>query len=100
MELSSTPLATPALRNSTCGCPVKKLLEDQTGSRLLLVPAAGFAVLAVGLMLNLMGWYLFESRAVVIFSLVFGVAGLVIGVFGILLGQILTLRNWFGRRKP
>lgn len=57
-------------------------------------------MLAVGLMLNLMGWYLFESRAVVIFSLVVGVAGLVIGVFGILLGQILTLRNWFGRRKP
>lgn len=78
---------------------VKKLIEDNTVNRTLIVPAIGFAVLFVGLLLNLLGWYVFDSRGVVVLSLVVGVAGLVIGFLGILIGQVLTVKHWFSRTK-
>jgi hypothetical protein len=78
---------------------VKKLLGDKTVNWSLIIPATGFAVLLVGLLLNVLGWYVFDSPLVVVVSLFVGVAGLLIGFFGILIGQVLTIRHWFSRAK-
>jgi divalent metal cation (Fe/Co/Zn/Cd) transporter len=78
---------------------LKKFIEGNTVNRSLIVPAVGFAVLLVGLLLNLLGWYVFDSRAVVVVSLIVGAAGLAIGFVGILIGQVLTIKNWFSRAK-
>jgi hypothetical protein len=74
-------------------------MGGSTADRLVLIPMCGIAILIVGLLVNVLGWYFFESRAVVEVSVVIGILGLGIGFLGLFIAQIATFRHWYRQLK-
>lgn len=74
-------------------------MGGNTADRLVLIPICGIAILIVGLLVNVLGWYFFESRAIVEVSFGIGILGLGIAFLGLFIAQIATLRHWYRQKK-
>ena len=67
--------------------------------RLLKWPLAGFFVALVGGVLNVLGWYVFDSRTVALVGFVVCAGGVGFGIVAMLVGQAVVLSDLAKKRR-
>jgi len=76
---------------------LRKMLDRAL--RLIKWPLGAFAVAAIGGVVNVVGWYLVESRPIALAGFVIAAVGISLGIVAILLAQAIVVLDFF-RTKP
>jgi hypothetical protein len=67
--------------------------------RSLRLPLTALVIAFCGFLINMAGWYLFDSRFMAICGFIVGVVGIGLGFVGIATGHFLMFRDLFKRKK-